>query len=193
MSDQEQDDTMPERPPFPQRPRSGWAAWSATVGYIAQQYSPDATLKIEIYPMEHIIGWKASLTWGEHEVMVEDRHSLAMVLSALWQRVETLYHIFETPEDAIRKPAGFDDDNWLDERTYEVFSRLVNVTDTVFRGNWKVVVLYRPIEDPERRVQTRLIADDVKVNRGGFGPTLRDASRDLYHKAAVVYQKYRID
>jgi hypothetical protein len=64
------------------------------------------------------------------------------------------------------------------------------VTDTVFQGDWLIVVVYRPVGEPDKRLQTRLIAEHIEVNRGGNGATLRDACRDLYHKAAPIYQKY---
>jgi hypothetical protein len=65
------------------------------------------------------------------------------------------------------------------------------VTDTVFQGDWLIVLVYRSVAEPDKRLQTRLIAEQAAVNRGGNGATLRDACRDLYHNAAPIYKKYR--
>jgi hypothetical protein len=182
--------TFAERP-VPKRPQWGWLAWEATVGYIHQQHSPDATLKLQIYPMKHFIGWAASLTWGDNSELVDDQTSFADALNGLWSLVEQNHEIVDSLDAATRRPKGYADDQWLDEATYDVFSRLVNTTDTVFKGDWQIILLYRPIESPEKRIQTRLLADNNAVNRGGSGPTLRDACRSLFHNAAPIYQQYK--
>jgi hypothetical protein len=183
--------TQAERP-APRRPKYGWLAWEATVGYIAQNHSPDATLKMEISPNDHIIAWMASLAWGDNYEEVINKHSLADVLSSLWQQVDANHpNLLKTYEAITRRPMMYDDDSWLDEQSYDALSRLVHVTDTVFQGDWQVIVMYRPVEAPDKRLQSRLIADDNHVNRGGQGATLRDACRDVYRKAAPIYQAYR--
>lgn len=186
------DSTKSERP-LPKRPQWGWMAWEATVGYIAKHHSPDAMLKIEIYPGEYIIGWAASLSWGTIIEEVRDKTSLADVLSSLWRRIEQNHDLLQTMEAAVRRPANYEDNHWLDEKTYEAFSRLVSTTDTIFQGDWMVVVMYRPIEEAKHRLNTRLLAENNSINRGGHGPTLRDACRDLYHKAIPIYKKHRQD
>jgi hypothetical protein len=184
------DNTNHDRP-VPKRPKSGWLAWEATLGYIQHHHSPDATLKMEVYPGEVIVSWAASLSWGNNFEEVRDKTSLADVLGSLWEQVIQTHDIFLTLDAAIRSPLKYADDVWLDAATYDALSRLVHVTDTVFQGDWLVVVVYRPVEVPGKRLQTRLLAENKIVNRGGNGPTLRDACRDLYQKAAPVYQKYR--
>jgi hypothetical protein len=184
------DRTLVDRP-VPKRPKWGWLAWEASVGYIHQNHSPDATLKLEIYPMEFIMGWAASLSWGEWSEAVRDQHSFADSLNNLWALVEQNHDLINSLEAAVRRPVKYEDDDWLDELTYEAFSRLINTTDTIFQGDWQIVILYRPIEIANKRVQTRLIADGAVVNRSGSGATLRDACRQLFHNAAPIYQQYR--
>jgi hypothetical protein len=166
-------------------------AWEATVGYIHQHHSPDATLKLEIYPMDYIMGWAASLSWSDWQESVRDQQSFADSLNKLWHQVDQNHDLIDSLEMAVRRPINYGDDEWLDELTYEAFSRLVNTTDTIFMGDWQIIILYRPVESPNNRVQTRLIADRTVVNRGGNGPTLRDACRHLFHNAAPIYQQYR--
>lgn len=185
------DDITYANRPLPRRPRWGWLAWEATIGYIVQHHSPDATLKIEIYPMPHIIGWSATITWGDVTETVTDCHSFADVMGRLWLQVESSHDIFLTPEAVFRRPTAYADDDWLDGQTYEALSRLVGATDTVFSGDWLIVMIYRPIEVAEKRLQARLIAQNSTVNRSGAGPTLRDVCRSLYHNAVPVYQQYR--
>lgn len=186
----DQDRTLTDRP-VPKRPKWGWMAWEATVGYIHQHHSPDATLKLEIYPMEYIMGWAASLSWGEWSETVRDQQSFADSLNNLWELVEQNHDLIKSLEMAVRRPVNYGDDDWLDELTYKAFSSLVNTTDTIFHGDWQIVILYRPVETANKRVQTRLIADGSAVNRGGNGPTLRDACRQLFHNVAPIYQQYR--
>jgi hypothetical protein len=185
-----QEKTQADRP-VPKRPRWGWMAWEATVGYIHQYHSPDAMLKLEIYPMDYIMGWAASLSWSEKQETVRDQQSFADALNQLWKLVEQNHNLVNSLEMAVRRPVNYGDDDWLDEPTYEAFSRLVNTSDTIFQGDWQIIILYRPIEVANKRVQTRLIADGTVVNNSGNGPTLRDACRQLFHNAAPIYQQYR--
>jgi len=178
--------------PLPQRPKWGWQAWEATVGYLSTQYNPDATLTLQIYPMPYVIGWTAALSWGEEREIVNDHYSLADALSILWHQVSTEHaDVFDTPIVQARAPRGYNDDQWLETATYEIFSRLVHTTDTVFQGDWRIIVLYRPVETPDKRVQARLLAEKNSVQRAGWGPTLHDACRALFHNAAPIYSQSR--
>lgn len=179
--------TIPRRPK-PNRPRWGWTAWEATVGYIAQHHSPDATLKLEIHPMAHVIGWGATLSWGGQREAVTEMHSFPGALTTLWQKVEQSHDIFKSLDALAKRPADYGDDHWLDEQTYAIFSRLVNATDTVLTGDWQIIMTYRPVDMPDKRHQTRLIAQSGAISRAGRGPTLREACRSLYHNVAPVYQ-----
>lgn len=186
------EDITLDRRPLPQKPRWGWLAWEATVGYLSQRHSPDATLTLKIAPLEHVIGWSARLQWGLDATEVAEQHSLADALNGLWKAVAREHgSLFKEPAVAVRCPTLYDDDHWLDTPTYEIFSRLVHVTDTVFQGDWSIVIIYRPVEAADSRIQARLLAEKTTVHRGGRGPTLRDACRDLFQKTAPVYQAHR--
>jgi hypothetical protein len=184
------DDTIRNRPTLP-RPRFGWQAWEATAGYIANQYSPDATLKIEIYPIGEIVGWAASFSWGEHQEGVQDRISFGDALTTLWHEVEA-HHVlqFKTLEAASRRPLNYADDQWLDDPTMEVFSRLVGVTEVAFKGDWHIIIVYQPVESADGRVQARLLAQQGNIQIGGRGATLRDACRATFHNAAAKYRAF---
>lgn len=184
------DETYVKRP-MPVRPKFAWRAWEATIGYIHQKHSPDVTLGITIAPMTHYIGWSASLKWGQDIEEVENRHSFPIALNDLWAKIEQNHRLIDTMEAATRRPVNYSDDNILDDSTNQVFSSLVNSTDTVFSGDWQIMVSYRPIETPSKRVQTRLTADNYKVNRGGNGATLREACRNLLRNTALVFHQYR--
>lgn len=185
-----EDKTQANRP-MPRRPKFAWNAWEATVGYIHTHYSADATLRLSISPLEHYIGWGASLTWGTNSESVTDKHAFSFALDDLWALIEQNHQVLDTMEAAVRRPVNFDEDSILDERTHNVFSSLVNSTDTVFKGDWQIMIAYRPIETPDKRVQTRLTADRHNVNRAGNGATLRDACRNLLRNAAPIFQQYR--
>lgn len=97
------DDTVPKRP-LPIRPATGWSAWEATIGYIAMQYSPDAVLQLvaEGLPEADRPIWRASLTWGNHQVDVVDQISMIAALSALWEEVDRQHRIFKNAEAATK-------------------------------------------------------------------------------------------
>lgn len=177
--------------PVPRRPKHLWYAWEATVGHIHTNHSADATLRLTIQPLEHYIGWSASLTWGGDSEKVEDAVGFEIALNDLWSVVDHNHNLLDTFEAATRRPADYADDSILDEPTYTVFSNLVNSTDTVFQGDWQIMITYRPIETADKRVQTRLSADNHKVNKAGSGPTLREACRNLLRNAAPVFHQYR--
>lgn len=182
--------TIVERP-MPRRPKFAWDAWELTVGYIHSRHSADATLRLKIHPLEHYIGWDASLRWGASSESVQDKHALSFALGDLWALVEQNHQVLDTMEASVRRPVNFDENSILDERTHKAFSSLVNSVDTVFQGDWQIIVSYRPIETPSKRVQTRLTADNNKVNRAGNGATLRDACRDLLRNTASTFHQYR--
>lgn len=182
------DDTHAERPKR-LRQKWGWLAWQAVVGEIAERHNPDATLSLHIYPMPHIIGWGTTLQWGGRREETHEHISFPAAFDALWGLL-TQHHMQMTHSLDVPEPIGYSDDAWLDDKTNEAFSRLVHVTDTVFQGEWRILIIYRPSEVPLQRVQARLIADDTRVIRAGSGATLRDASRQLYHNAAPMYKQY---
>ncbi|MGJ3238339.1 MAG: hypothetical protein ACFE0Q_06500 [Anaerolineae bacterium] len=177
--------------PTPRRPKHLWYAWEATVGHIHSNHSADATLRLTIHPLEHYIGWGASLTWGTQREAVDEKVDFAIALNDLWAVIEQNHQVIKTLEAAARRPVNYADDQVLDAPTYQVFSSLINTTDTLFRGDWQILIIYRPIETADKRVQARLTADRHKVNRAGNGPTLREACRSLLRNTASVFNQYR--
>lgn len=176
------DDTITkDSRPMPQRPTLGWKAWEATVGYIVTQHSPDAILKMQVYPMSEQIRWAASLTWGHNAESVREASSLPRVLKALWNKVEQEHDIFHTLEAATKRPAMYMDNRWIDASTQEMLDRLVTITHKSFGDDWLIMIMYRPVESANDRLQARLLASNNSVHRSGRGPSLRDACRDLYH------------
>ncbi len=185
---------MPVTNPLPslsRRPRWGWLAWEMTVGYISKQHSPDAALKLEIYPMTHVVGWSAALLWQDHQEIVRDEISFADALSGLWSRVDQYSGLTFGEESLGRTPVRYSDEEWLDQASYTALSVLVNTTDTFFTGNWSIVIVYRPIDVPAKRLTARLIAQHIAVNRGASGATLREVCRTLYLNALPDYTKYQ--
>jgi hypothetical protein len=187
------EETITKRPPLPRRPKYGWQAWEAIVGYVALRHSPDAVLKIEIYPMSGIVGWGASFSWGQYTETAQDMISFGTALTQLWHRVEHNYSgMFDAAEISDKHPVNYDDDSWLDEPTFEIFSRLVGVSEVAFRGDWRLMVVYQPVEIPDNRVQARLVATGNTISLGGKGPTLRDAGRSLFMAAAARYRQFLV-
>ena len=183
--------TAPMRP-LPNRPRYGWTAWEATAGYMSANLSPDVMLKLWAYPNpeEESVLWSASITWAQEHEKVDDFASPHSALAQLWRVVDQAHSIFGMTEDAVKRPAHYKDADWFDSWTAEILQRLVRVTHAVFKHDWTLVFVYRPIETMDARIQARLIADGNQVQIGGRGSSLGDGCRQLYHNSATTYKKY---
>ena len=171
--------------PFPNRPKNGLMAWEATMGYISSNHSPDAMLKIQIYPADQgEVLWAASASWGPIEEYVQDLPLAAHALRELWLQIAANHVIFKAAEAAVKSPINYNDDEWLDERTASTVDRMIKVAQTVYHGDWLIMIIYQPVENPDTRVQARLIANDNSVQIGGRGPSIREACHSLYQSAA---------
>jgi len=184
-------DTVPKRP-LPRRPRYGWQAWESTVGYMSSHHSPDISLKLTVHPVaESTDEWSATLTWGKRSVVSREHASFADALRELWLSVKRDYTIFEKEAAAIRQPINYKDDDWFDERTSDLLQRLVQVNRSVFGTDWQVLIIYQPVENPDIRVQARLLAQDKTVQVGGSGAMIQDACHRLYTNTAPIYTRLK--
>lgn len=181
------DNTIITRP-LPKRPETGLQAWLATIGYLGTEYSPDAMLTLRAVPNgSGAFLWSGAASWGQENITVQECNTLADVLRDLWKAVEREHKIFKTLEAASRRPANYPPDRWVDEETKTTLERLLAVTELVFEQQWMLIIVYQAVENPNLRVQARLLAKDNSVHIGGRGPTIRDACRDLYRNAAPDY------
>ncbi len=183
--------TAPMRP-LPNRPRYGWIAWEATAGYMSTHLSPDVTLKLSAYPnpADNNILWGASITWATEQEDVVDYASPHEALAQLWREVDMSHTIFGNTEDVVKRPANYRENQWFDNWTLEIMQRLVRVTYAVFKNDWIIVMVYRPVESMDNRIQARLIANDNEIQIGGRASSLGDGCRQLYHNAATTFAKY---
>ncbi len=175
-------ETIPSRP-LPKRPTYGLLAWEATIGYISNQYSLDAMLTIYAYAALDSIAWGATATWGQNGENVRDLPTLPAALRDLWKQVSRNHVIFEQREAIIKRPANYDDNEWIDTDTQIILERVLQVIRSVYGSDWRLVWVYQPVETPEIRFLARLIAQELKVQVTGQGASLRDACRDLYRNA----------
>lgn len=176
--------------PFPKRPEDGYSAWQATMGYINTHHSPDALLQVEAYSQGDKVLWSASVSWADNRESVSDCFTLPIALQDLWMQLERHYRIFNTPADALRRPFGYKDDEWLDDATLDILHRLIHTTQSVFKDDWRILWIYQPSEIPEMRVQMRMLADSMSRHAGGRGANLLDAGRELFRNAAPIYQAF---
>ncbi len=184
----DQDDDTLSKPPQPLRPEWGWSAWMATVGYLAAHHSPDARLRLQVYQRpDHLLIWSAALLWGDNAEQVQERASYAAALRDLWREVCNYHTIFKSEQERVLQPQDYREDRWLDEKTNDVLERLLRVTEAVFAGDWRLLIVYQPGEQPDNRVLARMLAKETHVQRAGRGPTLRDACRNLYQNTAGTY------
>ncbi len=183
--------TAPMRP-FPNRPKYGWMAWESTAGYMSAHLSPDVTLKLSASSNDDgsAILWGASITWAQENEEVRGCVAPHEALSQLWKTVDLAHSIFGKTEDAIKRPANYRENQWFDNWTLEIMQRLVRVTHAVFKEDWIIVIVYRPIESMDARIQARLVADNESVYVGGRGSSLGDGCRQLYHNAAPIFTKH---
>lgn len=153
-------------------------------------HSPDALLQIEVYPKGEGIGWTGSLSWGINHEQFRDAPTLPNVLSELWEKVDRNHHIFLLPVDALRRPHGYKDHEWIDEATADVLHRLIHTTQMVFGTDWRILMVYQATENPELRVQMRLFGANMSRHAGGRGSSLLDAARELFRHAAPVFKAH---
>ena len=184
------DDTLPTRPDaLGGRPRTGLAAWESTIGYMAHVHSPDVLLTVKARPDGENSVWSAMLEWGPHREMIDRQPTFPAALRELWPVVERAHLIFKDKADAIRKPSGYTEFDWLDADTKGALERLAWVTQVVFREAWSLIIIYQPTDDPQNRVQVRLLAQDGDVHISGRGPSVEDAANKLYRNATPYFSK----
>jgi hypothetical protein len=184
------DDTLPTRPDaLGGRPRTGLAAWESTIGYIANEHSPDVLLTVKALPDGDGSVWSAMLEWGPHREIVEGQPTFPAALRELWGVIERAHVIFKDKAASVRKPFGYTEFDWLDADTKSALERLAWVTQVVFREGWSLIIIYQPTDDPTNRVQMRLLARDGEVLIGGRGPSIEDAASKLYRNATPYFSK----
>ena len=183
-------ETLPQMP-VPKRPENGLLAWQATMGYISSEHSPDALLTFQATPNEGGLAWSGTITWMHNSELVNDKPSLPAAMRDLWKEVTRSHHIFNSFEAAVRQPINYRDDQWLDADTQGSLDRLLQTTAAVFGDDWKLVMVYQPVEAPALRVQVRLLARNNVVHIGGRGASLRDACRELYRNAAKDFRQFK--
>lgn len=182
------DDTLRSFP-TPKRPDTGFQAWQATIGYISEELSPDALLTLNAFPLENgEVGWKATVSWAAFTEESPDVTTLPDALRGLWREVDRHHTIFKSLEAALRKPVNYKDEQWLDAETQMSLDRLIQVILKAFGADWRLVIVYQPVANPNARVQARLIARRDTVNSGGRGATMREACQLLYRNAATEFK-----
>ncbi|MCA9886032.1 MAG: hypothetical protein KC708_23820 [Anaerolineae bacterium] len=176
------------RSPQYERPRFGWDAWLGVVGYIAEQHSPDALLRVSLSAdAARSLKWNASVRWGPYRETVKNQPALGSALSELWHEVEDNHRIFWSHQDSVRRPIPYRADSWLDDRSAAALQSLINIGHRLFADDWQIVIVYQPSELSYARVQTRILAADYAVYRGGRGATLRESCQTLYHNAIDLF------
>jgi hypothetical protein len=183
---QDSDETI-HTSPLPKRPENGWLAWLATIGYLSAEHSPDAALTIWLAPAHDGVRWAIACSWGQHQETVSDQPNLAAGLKALWQIVSANHHIFKSDEAALKSPMHYRDDQWLDRRTADTLDQLIALNNAAFKADWRIIIVYQALDNPQMRVQARLVAKDGGIQSGGRGASLADACRSLVRHAAAHY------
>jgi hypothetical protein len=177
--------------PIPRRPEYGLTAWLLTIGYISEEHSPDAMLTLRVQPAaDEALVWAVRLTWGEYAEETDALPSLADALRLLWRQVSKMHHLFKTFDAAVRQPANYDADRWIDPVTQAALDRLLSLTRTAFAEDWLLLIIYQPTDNPQLRVQARLLAKNNTIHLGGRGASIADACRDLYlHLAPNAFKQ----
>lgn len=183
------DDTLVHRP-APKRPQTGWQAWQATVGYIHNEYAPDAVLTLTAYPVaEGAVGWSASLYWGDKAEAVHNEDTLAGGLRALWLKIEAHHKLFKTLDAAVRRPVNYADAEWLDEDTQAALDRLLQLVAAASDSGWRLAMTYQAVDNPDVRVCVSLYAQDGTPQTEAGGSSLRDACQNIYRNAASFFRR----
>ncbi len=183
------DDTLVHRP-SPKRPLTGWQAWQATVGYIHNEYNPDAVLTLTAYPVaDGVIGWSASLYWDSQAEAVHNEDTVAGALRALWLKIEAHHKLFKTLDAAVRRPVDYADEEWLDEATQLALDRVLQVVAAASDSGWRLAMTYQPVDNPDERMCVSLYAQDGTPQAEARGSSLRDACQNLYRGGASYFRR----
>lgn len=176
------DDTLSELP-VGKRPEYGLLAWQATIGYISQEHSPDALLTIRVAGRpDSAPVWSAAASWGNIHEAANDLPELGVALQALWHQVDAQHRIFKSLDAFGKRPDNYQ--RWLDTDTQHILDRIMTAAQAVFHHDWRLVIVYQPVANPNGRVQMRLIARNETVNTGARGGSLAEAGHALYRNAA---------
>lgn len=171
--------------PLPRRPETGLQAWHATIGYMSQEHSPDAILRIIASAADSgKTVWSVSVAWADQVETLSNQTTLGTALQFLWVQLAARHEIFKKPSEAWRSPVDYAPGTWLDEATDKILQRLVNVTAASFKSGWRITTLYQPVGQAETRLQATLFANDDTVKVYARGASLREASQNLYRNAA---------
>lgn len=184
-------DTVTHEATLPPRPRYGWQAWEATLGYIRSQHSPDVVMKITITPETEGEMWSAEVSWANHHESVTEQPSITQALDQLWQGIAQRHTIFKNEKAARKSPTNYAEDEWFDKRTATTLERVIRIIHSVFKMDWQLVIIYQPVSMPDARFQARLMARQKTVQIGGAGPSFHEVCKDFHHNvtATVIFSK----
>ncbi|MBK9125893.1 MAG: hypothetical protein IPM16_22580 [Chloroflexi bacterium] len=168
------------------RHANGWLSWQAVVGDLVSRGHPDAHIRVEASGVDGAVTWAAEVEWGPNQERVTDQPSLGEALATLWQEVSNHHWMYEG-DMGKRGPALYGPDEWLDHDTLEALNRMLTVAADVFGSDWAVLFTYHPVQQPDQRVNSRLIARSGDVAVAGRGATLLDAVRGLFRATAPFF------
>lgn len=177
--------------PMPPRPANGLLAWEATIGYLRLQYRLDANLTVQAVASDNLIRWSAYAVWGQNSEQVNDKLTLQAALKDLWAVIDRKHVIFESREAMLRRPANYQDDEWLDGATNTILNQMLDLFHLAYPNAWTLKMIYEPVEIADVRFQVRLSAVNNGLNLMGQGATLREACRDLLRVTAQTHIRRR--
>jgi hypothetical protein len=131
--------------------------------------------------------WSAQVSWAQEQERVEDRTSPGDALRDLWQEVNHHHAIYPSESEAVKSPRDYADDQWVDTPTHRILDRVVTTTQSVFPGDWTLIIVYRPVDDPTMRVQARLMVQDNSSYAGARAASVHDACHAVFRNAARLY------
>jgi hypothetical protein len=171
--------------PQARRPDTGLQAWYTTIGYMSQEHSPDAILRLMVSAADSgKVTWTASVAWADQVETLSNQSSPGTALQFLWVQLAARHAIFKKPSESWRSPVDYAPGTWLDEATDKIVQRLVSVTGTSFKSGWRITTLYQPVGQAETRLQATLYANEDKVKVYARGSSLREVCQNLYRNAA---------
>ncbi|GIK28102.1 MAG: hypothetical protein IT298_04170 [Chloroflexi bacterium] len=168
------------------RHANGWLSWQAVVGDLVSRGHPDAHIRVEASGADGAVIWAAEVEWGPNQERVTEQPALGAALAMLWQEVSGHHWIYDG-DMSKRGPALYGPSEWLDRDTLEALERMLTVAADVFGKDWAVLFTYHPVQQPDQRVNSRLIARSGDVAVAGRGATLLDAVRGLFRATAPFF------
>jgi hypothetical protein len=163
---------------------SPWRAWEETSLCVARCTRQPARLSLAWNSEGLDAPWMAQFDWVQNVERVHKHDSAGLALAGLWEKIDSRYSFFQTPEDARRAPHAYPDNYWFSDMEQALIGRLTQLGGERCDSAVTLILTYGVNDEVEPDLTTRLICHAGARTITGTGLDLLKACQDLYPRAA---------